>query len=74
MSLLVMKDIIQTNLELCVGCEKCVEQCPVEMANIVYQDEAGLTKVIVDKQKCAVCGRCIPVCPRKARHYAEESC
>jgi len=32
---------IETNLDVCIGCKKCDEQCPVEMANIIYQDEAG---------------------------------
>ena len=64
-----MKDAIKTNLDLCIGCKRCDEQCPVEMANIIYRDEAGNTKVRVDEAKCVACGRCIGVCPQKARSY-----
>ena len=64
-----MKNIVKTNLELCIGCKKCEEHCPIEMANIIYQDEDGNTKVKVDNAKCAACGRCVPICPRKARYY-----
>ena len=67
-----MKDVMKTNPELCIGCKRCDEQCPVEMANIIYQDAAGNTKVKVDETKCVACGRCIGVCLQKARYYDND--
>jgi len=64
-----MKSIIKTHLELCSGCRRCDEQCPVENANIVYRDDDGNTKVKINEEKCASCGRCIALCPQKARYY-----
>ncbi|MCL1906049.1 MAG: 4Fe-4S binding protein [Clostridiales bacterium] len=64
-----MKDIVKTDLELCVGCKRCEGECPVIMANIIYQDEEGNTKVKVDHTVCIACGRCISVCRPKARYF-----
>ena len=63
-----MDTIVRVNLDLCIGCDKCVENCPVEGANIVYQDDSGI-KIRIDETKCAVCGRCVGVCPTDARYY-----
>ena len=63
---------VKTNLELCIGCERCEQQCPVEGANIIYQDENGETKIKIDETKCAACGRCISLCPQKARYYDND--
>ena len=67
-----MKNFVRTDLELCVGCEKCEEQCPIIGANIIFSDEYGNPKVKTDGEKCVACGRCVPVCPQKARYYARE--
>lgn len=67
-----MKTIIATNDELCVGCNRCVKECPVEMANIIYQDERENIKVKVDNEKCISCGKCISVCKSKARYYEDD--
>ncbi|MCL1857954.1 MAG: 4Fe-4S binding protein [Oscillospiraceae bacterium] len=60
---------LKENLELCIGCGRCEQQCPVEGANIIYKDEDGNTKIKIDKENCAACGRCISLCPQKARNY-----
>ena len=67
-----MDNVIKTDSELCIGCKRCIEHCPVEMANIIYQDEAGNTKIKVGETKCVACGRCIGVCPQKARYYDND--
>ena len=66
-------DMITTKLELCVGCKQCDEQCPIEGANVIYQDEAGYTKVKVDGTKCVSCGRCIGVCHFGARYHENDT-
>ena len=55
--------------ELCIGCESCIEHCPIDGANVLYQDDSGSNKVRIDETKCAVCGRCISTCPTGARSY-----
>ena len=67
------KEIIQTNHDLCVGCNRCVRECPMEMANMTYQDEAGNIKVDVDHTKCIACGRCISACKHKVRNYIDDT-
>ena len=68
-----MKDIIHTDRELCVGCNRCVRECPMELANITYQDEAGVIKVKTDSTKCIDCGRCISACKHKSRIYEDDT-
>ncbi|MCL1982247.1 MAG: 4Fe-4S binding protein, partial [Clostridiales bacterium] len=68
-----MREIINTNKELCTGCNRCVRECPMEMANITYQDERGAIKVKVDHKKCIVCGRCVSACKHEARYYEDDT-
>lgn len=48
------------NLEKCIGCEKCVEACPLE-AIMIENDKA-----VISDDKCAECGVCIDECPYDA--------
>ena len=68
-----MKEIIKTDIELCVGCNRCVRECPMELANITYQDEDGNIKVKLDHEKCISCGRCVISCRHKARQYEDDT-
>ena len=68
-----MKEIVNTSRELCTGCNRCVRECPMEMANITYQDQAGNIKVKVDHAKCISCGRCVSACKHKARYYKDDT-
>ncbi|MCL1805493.1 MAG: response regulator [Clostridiales bacterium] len=68
-----MREIIKTNLELCKGCNRCVRECPMETANITYQDEGGNIKVTTDYTKCITCGRCISACKHEARYYVDDT-
>ena len=68
-----MKEIIKTNEELCTGCNRCVRECPMEMANITYQDDAGKIKVKVDETKCIACGRCVSACKHDARTFYDDT-
>ena len=68
-----MIELIKTNLELCVGCNRCIRECPAEMANITYQDEAGNIKVKTDYTRCINCGWCVSVCKHGARSYKDDT-
>ena len=51
----------------CVGCEICVEECPV--GTIFIKDE----KAEIDMSGCIRCGICHNVCPEDAvRHDSEK--
>ena len=68
-----MEKVITTNQEACVGCNRCVRQCPIETANYVSQDEQGNIKVSVDNTKCIACGLCLSVCKHDARRYLDDT-
>lgn len=55
---------------LCMQCEiaPCIDVCPVPDA--IYRNEDGI--VIVNKDKCDGCKRCIQACPYNALYYNEE--
>ncbi|MCL1804973.1 MAG: response regulator [Clostridiales bacterium] len=68
-----MKEIIKAKNDLCTGCNRCVRVCPMEIANITYQDEEGNIKVRIDYDKCIACGRCVSACKHDARYYADDT-
>ena len=45
--------------ETCIGCEACVDSCPVEA---ITCDE----KAKIDSEKCTECGVCVDECPVEA--------
>ena len=67
-----MKKVIATNLERCVGCNRCTRACPIEMANLTYLDEEGHIRVEIDAVHCISCGGCISVCKTEARYYLDD--
>lgn len=64
-------EVLVTNKELCVGCNKCIAVCLVK-ANIAFRHH-GENKVKVDQYKCIRCGRCIEVCDHHARDYTDDT-
>jgi len=66
-------ELIKTKLDLCVGCNRCVRVCPLETANITYQDDAGKIKVEINHDMCVTCGRCISACRHEARYYIDDT-
>ena len=47
--------------ELCIGCEKCLKNCP---QNAIRQEDGTFA---IDQSLCTRCGICFDVCPPKAR-------
>lgn len=66
------ESIIETDIEKCQGCNKCIRNCPIEGANIAYQLD-GSNKVKVNETRCIRCGRCISVCDHGARNYRDDT-
>jgi len=64
-------EVLLTNKELCVGCNKCIAKCPVQ-ANVAFLHK-GKSKVIVDQLKCIHCGACIEVCDHNARDFTDDT-
>jgi heterodisulfide reductase subunit A len=62
----------------CIGCDKCVEVCPVEVADefneglvkrkAVYlsHPNAVPNNYVIDTETCTKCGECVKVCPTNA--------
>ena len=68
-----MTDVIKEQLDLCVGCNRCVRECLMETANVTYHDEQGKIKVKIDHNKCVTCGLCVPACKHDARRFADDT-
>jgi Na+-translocating ferredoxin:NAD+ oxidoreductase RNF subunit RnfB len=67
-----MESIIRTREEACVGCNKCIYDCPVVDANVSYLKE-GKSKTHVNGEKCIMCGKCLDVCDHDARYYSDNT-
>jgi iron only hydrogenase large subunit-like protein/nitrogen-specific signal transduction histidine kinase len=63
---------IYLNEEKCVGCNKCLTNCPVTGANIAYLVD-GNNKIKVNTEKCIHCGKCIKVCDHNARDFKDDT-
>jgi len=67
-----MRQLVFCDINLCVGCNRCVRNCPVETANVVKLGGDGVVKVDIAADKCIACGECIDVCQHGARTYADD--
>ena len=68
-----MMEIVKSKIDLCLGCNRCVRECPMETANITFMDEDGNIKVKIDHDKCIACGRCISACKHNARYFVDDT-
>ena len=64
--------LVYLDEEKCVGCNKCIRNCPVLGASIAYTLE-GKKKVKINIDKCIHCGECIKVCDHDARQYNDDT-
>ena len=67
-----MRELISSNSLTCVGCNRCIRFCPVEGANIAY-NEGEQIKVKIDSSRCIACGACIQACQHNSREYYDDT-
>lgn len=67
-----MKKVIYVREENCVGCNKCIRNCPTFDANVAYSSNKE-NKVKINDEKCILCGKCIEVCDHEARDYMDDT-
>ena len=68
-----MTEAIKSKNDLCTGCNRCVRECPMELACITYLDDEGNIKVKIDLEQCIACGRCVLACKHDARYFADDT-
>ena len=66
------REIIYTVTEKCVGCNKCIRNCPIIGANIAYVAD-GENRVRVNQERCIRCGACLDACSHEARQYVDDT-
>lgn len=63
----IMKGIINIDEELCTGCRRCAEICPVS----AIEGKQGEPQKIND-ELCVVCGQCVQLCSAYASIFADD--
>jgi Na+-translocating ferredoxin:NAD+ oxidoreductase RNF subunit RnfB len=66
-------DLVHLDYEKCSGCNRCIAECPVNMANIEGKNDSGRTIIDVRSEYCIDCGECIRHCNKKARYYDDDT-
>ncbi len=66
------EDLIYLKEENCLGCNKCISNCPIFEANIAYSTDKG-NKIKINGDKCIHCGECIKICDHNARDFYDDT-
>lgn len=64
-----MDHIIKIDKDLCIGCKKCINDCPSKNIELINK------KANIIEDKCLFCGHCQGICPKGAIYitgYSEE--
>jgi CRP-like cAMP-binding protein/Fe-S-cluster-containing hydrogenase component 2 len=64
-------DEVQFEIDMCIGCDRCMRACPVPLSSqvtITELNRATITGQISPQiarftTECVMCGSCVPVCP-----------
>jgi len=58
--------------EKCVGCNLCLSKCPCSEANVAV-NEGEKMQIVIDGDKCIICGECMRSCEHDARDYFDDT-
>lgn len=64
-------DNVRFEIDMCIGCNRCMDACPVPMSSLVRiadLNTANVTETVAPSverftHECILCGSCVPVCP-----------
>jgi ferredoxin len=65
--------IANLRADLCSGCGRCVDACPVEAVSLVSANDAQhrwMRKCVPNPERCLGCGICVRVCKSRAQSLA----
>jgi NADPH-dependent 2,4-dienoyl-CoA reductase/sulfur reductase-like enzyme/Fe-S-cluster-containing hydrogenase component 2/CRP-like cAMP-binding protein len=65
------KKRVQFEIDMCIGCNRCMEACPVPLSAQVSIADLNQATISTDlaphvtrfTEECILCGSCVPVCP-----------
>lgn len=60
---------VSVNWFKCIGCGKCVEQCPIEVFKLVqteYNNKTTHKSDPIQEKECVICKKCVRSCPTDA--------
>jgi len=60
-------NIVNIDKELCTGCRRCAEVCPVN----AIEGEEGKTQTI-NSDRCVICGQCVQICSVYASNFQDD--
>lgn len=64
--------LVRTN-ENCIGCNKCINACSCEGANVAVETADGKLRIEVDGDRCISCAACFKVCEHNAREFRDDT-
>lgn len=47
----------------CMSCGGCSSVCPTDAIRMVYREQEGFFRPVIEEAVCVGCGRCMKVCP-----------
>lgn len=65
--------LITTNEATCRDCYKCIRSCPVKAISIKANEHSAEVHARVIDERCVHDGRCVLVCPQKAKKVREDT-
>ena len=66
------KGLIYTDVDGCIGCNKCITECPILAANVSTEHDEH-TSICVDQKACILCGTCLDTCTHNVRHFIDDT-
>ena len=64
--------LVYTN-DRCIGCNKCINVCPVMGANMSVAQDDGSRHIEVNDNYCIACGACLDACEYNAREFSDDT-